>query len=169
MAQSGKSAAGKMRIKQSANLTQLGSIGALFTGHLHRVAYLLSRATAQAGAGHDLRTGTIAALSVIVANPGISQSDIVTATTFDKSAVNAIVNTLERLGWATRTSVESDRRRHALHATEAGEEALNVIIERLTTIETHMLAGLTADEKSQIINLLDRLHDSCVAAGMLEI
>lgn len=172
MKQPGNAAPGKTRkgrIKQSADLTQMGPIGELFTGHLQRVDYLLSRATAQAWEGRDLRTGTIAALSSIVANPGMSQSDIVNATSFDKSAVNAIVNTLEQLGWANRTSVDSDRRRYALHPTEAGEKMLKDIVERVEAIEAQLLAGLTAKEKAQLRALLDRLHGSCVAAGMLEI
>src|SRR5690242_3239006 len=93
---------------ETADLSRMGLINELFTVRLQRVDNLLSRAVATAWAGHDLRTGTVAALSYIAANPGAAQNDIAKRTNFDKSAVNAIVNSLEQLGWAERRAADGD-------------------------------------------------------------
>lgn len=146
------------------DLVNMGSVGDLFTGHLNRANYLLSRTTEKAWAHLDLRTGTIAAMSIIIDNPGLSQKEVAARTTFDKSAINAIINRLEELGWATRYKVESDRRRHALHPTPKGKKALASLITRVRQIETRMLAGLSESEQKQLRNLLDRAHDSFLAA-----
>lgn len=151
-------------IAEPLTLAEMGQIGDLFTGHLQRVDHFLMRTTASAWAGYEFRTGAIGALSLIVANPGMSQNDIVKHTTFDKAAVNAIVNNLEELGWAERRKVPTDRRRHALHATAAGKKALKTILGRVKEIETRLLAGLSASDQELLRNLLDKAHDSCVKA-----
>ncbi len=84
---------------------QLGPVGELFTVRLQRAEYLLSRETSKAWTGHRLRTGTIGVLSQIAQVPGISQNELSKRTTYDKSAINAIVNSLEELGWAERQAV----------------------------------------------------------------
>lgn len=150
---------------ETADLSRMGRINELFTVRLQRADNVLSRAAATAWAGHDLRTGTVAALSFIAANPGAAQNDIVKRTNFDKSAINAIVNSLERLGWAERRPSESDKRRHALFVTPAGEAALQSIIDTIKQIESRMLAEMSQKAQNQLIKLLDQLHRSCLLAA----
>jgi DNA-binding MarR family transcriptional regulator len=146
-------------------LDQMGEVGELFSVHLNQLDHLLRRATAEAWGNRELRTGTIGALSMIAANPGISQNDIVQNTLFDKSAVNAIVNGLEEIGWAYRRPSRTDRRRYELYATEEGQAALRRIVTRIKTIESRMLAGLTEQQRADLLGLLDRLHASITAAS----
>jgi DNA-binding MarR family transcriptional regulator len=141
-----------------------GAVGKLFTIRLRRAEYLLTRATSQAWSGPALRTGTIAALSQIVHSPGISQRELVDGTSFDKSAINAMVNHLEKLGWAERRSSQSDKRRNALYATDAGEAALAEMIGRIEEIESRMLAQVPPAALAQLSDLLDQLHQSCLTA-----
>ena len=142
---------------------QLGVVGELFTVHLQRVEYLLSRATAQAWEGQSLRSGTIGVLSLIVKYPGIYQNEIVKRTTLDRSAVNLIVKNLEKLGWAEKQKTEGDRKRQALHATDVGAAELVAIVGRIKAIETGMLSQVSAPMIKQLRELLDLVHASCLA------
>ena len=143
---------------------ELGVIGDLFTVRLQRADRLLGRAVTKAWAGRRLRAGTIGVLSQIVEYPGISQNEIVKRTILDKSAINLIVNGLEKLGWAERRKSVDDRRRQALHATEDGTSALLEIVDRIRQIETRMLAKVSPAVLDQLRDLLDQVHASCLAA-----
>jgi DNA-binding MarR family transcriptional regulator len=136
-------------------------IDGIFTAHIQRVEHLLRKATAEALAGLDLRTGSIGALAIIQAHPGCAQNDIVKRTTFDKSAVNAIVNSLEQLGWAERRKTETDRRRYALFATPEGEKALRRIISEIQKIEGRLMSRMTAADQLRLRRLLEKMHESC--------
>jgi DNA-binding MarR family transcriptional regulator len=142
----------------------LGDVGGLFTVRLRRTEYLLSRAVAKAWGDRPLRTGTIGVLSQIAKDPGISQSELSRRTTFDKSAINAIINGLEQLGWANRRKAEDDRRRHELYATDAGMAALQGIVARIRQIEVRMLANVAPHVLEQLCDMLDQVHLSCLAA-----
>jgi len=142
----------------------LGYVSALFTVRLRRAEYLLSRATAKAWGDRPLRTGTIGVLSQIVQDPGVSQIELSRRTTFDKSAINAIINGLEELGWACRRKSADDKRRHELYATEAGMSALHGIVDRIGQIEARMLANVPLHLLEQLCELLDQVHLSCLSA-----
>lgn len=143
------------------DLSQMGRVNELFTVHLQRVNHELSRAIGNVWGGLELRTGTFAALSFIVANPGCSQNDVAKRTNCDKSAINAIVNNIEHLGWAERRPSETDRRRHELHATTAGVQTLDSIIEQIKEVEDRLLTNMTKPQKNRLVELLDQLHHAC--------
>lgn len=144
--------------------SQLGIVGELFTVRLQRAGYLLTGATSKAWADHSLRPGTIGVLSLIASHPGISQNEIAKSTTFDKSAVSAIVDNLEDLGWAVRRPSVRDRRSNALHVTEVGRFKLQEIFDRIQDIERRMLAKVTPEVLKSLGELLDMVHASCLMA-----
>ena len=72
-----------------------------------------------------------------------------------------IVDDLERSGWATRTRSESDRRRHALYVTPAGEEKLDELFKILEQTEDAALHTLSPAELHLLHELLDRLYAAC--------
>jgi DNA-binding MarR family transcriptional regulator len=71
-----------------------------------------------------LRPGRFATLSLIGANPGISQTALSRANGRDKSSLTPVLNDLERRGLIRRERVRSDRRSYRLSLTPAGVEAL---------------------------------------------
>ena len=144
--------------------SHLGVVGELFTVRLQRAGYLLTSATSKALDDNSLRTGTIGVLSLIASHPGISQKDISQRTTFDKSAITAIVNNLELLGWAERKPSVKDRRSNTLHATEQGHARLHEIIDNIHSIEKRMLARVPAETLTKLAELLDMVHASCLSA-----
>jgi DNA-binding MarR family transcriptional regulator len=102
----------------------------------------------------------LGALILIEANPGISQSAIAGALRFDRSTLVQIIDRLEERKFVVREISAHDRRSHALKLTDEGAAAL-AELKRLTAAhEDHMTRMLTADEKTQLIDLLARLHQT---------
>jgi DNA-binding MarR family transcriptional regulator len=140
----------------------LGRLGDFIGFRLRRVQNQLSRDFAAATAEQGLRSGLFAALSLIEANPGIAQSELSREVGLDKSVTVTIVDDLERGGWAVRTRSESDRRRHALHITEAGKAKLNELFKVLERTEDAALHTLSPAELHLLHELLDRLYVACM-------
>lgn len=140
----------------------LGRLGEFIGFRLRRVQNQLSRDFAAATAHHGLRSGLFSALSLIASNPGISQSELSREVGLDKSVTVTIVDELERSGWAVRTRSESDRRRHELHVTAAGEAKLDELFKILERTEDAALHTLSPAELHLLHELLDRLYLACM-------
>lgn len=72
-------------------------------------------------------------------------------------SVLKLVDALEGAGWIRRVEVEGDRRRYSLEITEEGRQRLGTLSERLEEYEVRMSAGLSAEERETLMNLLDRV------------
>lgn len=141
---------------------KLGRLGDLVGFRLRRIQTHFGRDFGAAVAGQGMRSGMMSTLALIAANPGISQSRVAKATLLDKSAAVLIVNELERRGLAKRMRAESDRRRHALFVTPAGEAFLTDLLDRLSIIEDRVLRQLSGEELRALNRLLDRLYAICL-------
>ena len=100
------------------------------------------------------------ALILIEANPGISQSAIASALRFDRSTLVQIIDRMEERGFVVREVSAHDRRSHALKLTPEGAAALAELKQQINAHEDHMTRMLSAAEKSQLIDLLARLHQT---------
>lgn len=140
----------------------MGPVDILFTAHLQRVEYFFARFSRDELYKRELRSGSIGALSLIVANPGYSQNDIVKQTAYDKSAVNAIANCLLSAKLIERRTSDTDRRRYELYATPDGVEYLNAYLDTVRQREQQLLAGLSAGDQEQLICLLNKLYVNCL-------
>ncbi len=100
------------------------------------------------------------ALILIEANPGISQSAIAGALRFDRSTLVQIIDRLEERGFVVRAVSAHDRRSHALKLTPQGAAALAELKQLTSKHEDHMMRVLTEDEKTQLIDLLARIHQT---------
>ena len=133
----------------------------MITVRLRRVDRQLAVAFDEAEGG--ALPGSLAALALISANPGISQNEITLATGIHKSSVVALVDGLESAGHAVRLASPTDRRRHALYCTPKGEaelvDAAAIIMKR----ERDLLSDLSEDELKAVCELLDRMNSSCIA------
>ena len=144
---------------ESINLGRLGD----FVGfRLRRVQNQLSRDFAAATADRNLRSGLFSSLALVAANPGISQNELSKETALDKSVIVTIVDDLERRGWATRERSRTDRRRHALFITKAGQACLDELFEILEHTEDNVLHQLSPAEFHMLHELLDRMYSACV-------
>ncbi|MEJ5978261.1 MarR family winged helix-turn-helix transcriptional regulator [Novosphingobium sp. PS1R-30] len=140
----------------------LGRLGDFIGFRLRRVQNQLSRNFAVVSANEGLRSGLFSSLAIVSANPGISQSELSREVGLDKSVTVTIVDELEKYGWAERRRSPSDRRRHALFVTPAGEAKLEGLFALMEKTEAAALHQLTGDEMRVLSELLDRMYEAIV-------
>lgn len=148
----------------AANLA-LGRLGDFVGFRLRRVQNQLSRKFASATADMGLRSGLFSSLAIVVANPGISQSELSREVGLDKSVTVTIVDELEKYGWAERRRSPEDRRRHALFVTPEGNQQLDRLFARMEEVEGDVLHQLTPAEHQLLNDLLDRMYEAVVREG----
>ena len=128
---------------------------------IRRIQNHLSRAFADRINRKDVRPGVFSALAMISANPGLSQTALSREVGFDKATVVALLDGLERLGWAERRRSKDDRRRSALYITTAGKKALKELGAQAMANEAAIHAALTEQERTQLFELLDKVYAVC--------
>ena len=148
-----------------ADVRDVGQLARLLTVQLRRVDRQLSAAFDAVMARRNAPHGTLGALALISANPGISQSEITLATGINQSKVVGIIDLLENSGFVIRGKSILDRRRASLHTTAAGEEELATSIALMEGVENKMLALMSETERTTLGLLLDRMNESIMAAG----
>ena len=157
-----KNAARSQPASPIGEITNLGRLGDFVGFRLRRVQNQLSRDFAAATADRGMRSGLFSSLALIAANPGVSQNALSKETALDKSVTVTIVDELERRGWATRERSTTDRRRHALFITAAGESYLEELFAILDRTEDAVLHQLSRAELHILHELLDRMYAVCV-------
>lgn len=101
---------------------------------------------------------TFSVLSIVVANPGISQSDVARALGIERSGTVVIVDELENRDMIERNKVPGDRRAYALSATAIGQAAYAKAVEAVRAHEERVLTGLNDMERQTLRDLLSRIH-----------
>jgi DNA-binding MarR family transcriptional regulator len=104
-----------------------------------------------------LRPPQFAVLSVIAAEPGLTQQALVEATDIDPSSMVQMLDGLEEAGWAERRPHPTDRRKRAVHLTPDGRRALDRARRAATRVGESTFAPLSADERAQLHGLLRKL------------
>jgi len=137
---------------------KLGRLDEFIGFRLRRIQNQLSRDFAAATADRNMRSGLFSSLSIVAANPGISQNELSKAVGLDKSITVQIVDELEKRELAVRERSPTDRRRHALFVTEAGQTYLDELFAILAETEDAVLHQLTRAELALLRELLDRMY-----------
>jgi DNA-binding MarR family transcriptional regulator len=140
---------------------RLGRLGEFIGFRLRRLQNHLSRDFAAAAKKQRPRAGLLSALSLIEANPGISQREMAAEIGLDKSPTVLLVDELETRGLAVRRPAETDRRRHALYITPAGAAWLDRSCSILHKTEATVLQSLSPRELQTLHRLLDRMYQAC--------
>lgn len=156
------------RMRQAASLQETGNgetgdagDGALrrHLGYRIKRAYLVIEADLQPVlSGHGLRLTTFSALTLIAANPDMTQSWLASALSIERSGVVAILDELEKKNLITRNRVPEDRRSHALRATLAGMRLAERAGADIARREELLASGLSASERDVLSRLLDRIE-----------
>jgi len=128
-------------------------------GYNMKRAYLTVRTDFVASLGHlALNPSQFSALSLIVANPGVSQSALARALSVERSAVVALIDNLERRGFVSRDPVPGDRRSYALRATLAGIRHCEQAVDAIRAHEERAFARLSPAERATLVELLSRVE-----------
>ena len=101
-----------------------------------------------------LRMITFTALTLVVDNPDLSQTQLAGALAMERSNLVNIVDDMETRGWITRNPAPGDRRSYALRATAAGERLCREAVDAVRAHEERLFAGLGTPEKAKLIAAL---------------
>jgi DNA-binding MarR family transcriptional regulator len=104
----------------------------------------------------DIHIRLLLALSYLHDHDGSPQQEMAEAVCMDANNLVLLLNELEELGYATRTRDSEDRRRHRVHITEAGRDALAATAGAQDAIEQEVLQALDGDERATLWRLLTR-------------
>jgi DNA-binding MarR family transcriptional regulator len=113
-----------------------------------------------------VHSGGLSSMVLIHANPGCSQADLARELALDKSVLVAIVDDLERQGFAMRGRSTIDRRRNSLTLTEDGERVMRAMLERVKAVEQPIADALNPEEHALLIRLLRRAYGALAASGV---
>jgi DNA-binding MarR family transcriptional regulator len=102
----------------------------------------------------DLTPGSFGVLTLIRANPGITQVALAAAFGVDKSTMSPVIVRLEKRGLVRREVLASDRRCHALYFEPEAEPQFLATREKVRAFEGGVAQRLTKPEQRE----LSRLH-----------
>ncbi len=121
---------------------------------LPRLSKQVMRRSSPEMLGMDLRL--LMALSYLGDHDGAPQQELVEALCMDAKNVVLLLNDLDELGHLERRRDSEDRRRHRVHITEAGRQALERAARAQEAIEDDVLQGLNTEERATLWTLLTR-------------
>jgi DNA-binding MarR family transcriptional regulator len=106
----------------------------------------------------DLSPGSFGVLTLIRANPGITQVTLAAAFGVDKSTMSPVIFRLEKRGLIRREVLPSDRRCHALFFEQAAEGAFLAARQKIRAFEDGVAARLSKAEQRELNRLLSKLR-----------
>ena len=135
-----------------------------FAGQLFfRLWRAIHTRAAEVLASAGLTTALFALLNVISAREGAIQQELGSTLGIDRSTMVSLIDQLESAGLARRRPSAKDRRAREIMITPKGRRLLKRARELITQVEDEVLAGLTADERRQLLELLRRALESAPA------
>jgi len=98
------------------------------------------------------------ALLYLENNQGVSQKRLSELTELDPMTLVRILDRMEADGWVQRRFDPADRRAHTLWLTPKAKPVLDHIAQLIADTRTEALQGLSNEERSKLLELLERLH-----------
>jgi DNA-binding MarR family transcriptional regulator len=127
-------------------------------------AFLLAQVGAHAAARFaerikvlDLTPAQAGVLRLIAWQPGQSQQAVARTIGTPPSRLVLLIDSLEERGLIERRQNPEDRRHHALHLTDPGADFMGRLAAVGAAHEDDISAGLDADERAQLHDLLERM------------
>lgn len=111
----------------------------------------------RATAGIDVSPARYTALTIVGANPGLSQSDLGAALGTARSGAMMLADWMEKRGLVERRSQPHDGRAWGLYLTRRGETELRSMKRRVRAKDADFAARLTPRECATLRRLLDKL------------
>jgi DNA-binding MarR family transcriptional regulator len=112
-----------------------------------------------------LTLGSFGLVTLIRANPGITQVALAAAFGVDKSTISPVIVRLEKRGLIRREVLETDRRCHALYFHPAAERIFLAARARIRAFEEGIAARLSKSEQRELARLLAKLQGAPTDAG----
>jgi DNA-binding MarR family transcriptional regulator len=109
---------------------------------------------------HDLKPRQFQLLGLLHDHGGMGQRELGQAMATDPSIVVTLLNPLEADGLVSRDRDPTDRRRHVVTLTPAGERQLDRAARAQREAEDALFAGLTSEQRELLRDLLIALRDT---------
>lgn len=119
---------------------------------------------AQRMAGHDLRQAEFAVLSLLDANPGISQKRLADAINVSPPNMAAVLSRLFERGLIRRERQPSDQRMQILLLTPAGTRLYRKAAATALDLDQEATAMLTPAERRELLRLLKKVNEAQAAS-----
>ena len=97
------------------------------------------------------------AMVIIHHNEGLKLTELAQVLGIARSGVVALVDTLSEMGYVERLDVPGDRRAYGLALTALGRNDLRKIEQAVLKQDQRVAHRLTAEERQQLLTLLDKL------------
>ncbi|WP_412764602.1 MarR family winged helix-turn-helix transcriptional regulator [Pseudomonas sp. NGC7] len=105
------------------------------------------------------------ALSMIAVHSGVSQSALGKALGINRASVVKVIDALESKNLVERRATEGDRRSYSLALTASGLSELRSLQEKVRQYEQAIATNLSADERRQLMDLLEKVATNRVEKG----
>lgn len=125
---------------------------------LHDVTRLYKRRFEERAAGLALTLSQCRTLYLLARNEGISQKKLADMAEVDPMSMVRILDRMEADGWVERHSDPEDRRARSLSITSRALSVLEQVNHIGGQTRGEALAGLTTQERNQLVSLLERVH-----------
>lgn len=124
---------------------------------LRRAEQLASDRFAQLAGEGGLTLRQFAVLTALAEAPGLSQSELVKATSIDRSTLADIVTRLVKREYVIRTPSPTDARAYSVRMTHEGEGALAASINHARAADAAILDLLPRTKRRTFLNTLNKL------------
>ena len=98
------------------------------------------------------------ALIYLQDSEGVSQKRLAELTELDPMTLVRILDRMEADGWVQRRFDPSDRRAHSLWLTAQVKPVVEHVWQLIQETRAEMLQGLSAEERTLLVTLLERVH-----------
>jgi len=109
---------------------------------------------------HGLTLGHCKVLMMLSRNEGATQAKLAELSDTDPMTLVRIIDRMEGDGWLERQPDPADRRAHRLHLTPGAKPIIEEIQRVGDRVRADVLAGLSNEEKNELVTLLERVHSN---------
>ena len=135
-----------------------------FIGYdMKRALSIVAADFARSLADYDLRAVSFSALSIIVGEPGLTQTQLAAVLQIERSNLVTIIDELAGRNLIVRAPVAQDRRRYALMPTTAGKQLAVAAQNSAADHEGRIFACLTQAERTELQRILRKFRQFSVA------
>jgi DNA-binding MarR family transcriptional regulator len=135
----------------------------VFPGYLlARLGEASSRRFHQALEPQGLHPRHFGVMTMVAAEPGMSQNELHEKTAIDPSSMVTVIDELEAMGLAERRPHAEDRRVRTIFLTDLGRQTLETVRGLAGELQREFFQALTAEERRTLHDLLRKLAASAV-------
>lgn len=127
---------------------------------LHRAGQLASDLFANETQGMDITPRQLVVLQSVMAEEGLSQTDLVNRTGIDRSTIADIVRRMQTKGLIKRKRTKSDARVYAVSLTEKSRKILVKAVPAASRADEALLAPLNETQRARLFQYLGKIADS---------